>query len=268
MKRIFALWLSLCVLILPGLARASEVPEQLEQVLTQSAERPLIVILGLVVVWVLTQLVKSERIPGHIPVRYRPLLAIVFGQLYALIEAVSLGLDWKVAMTRGFTAAAGAIAAHDNGASLQGIISDLFALLAKLRPPPGTASLLLVLVLGGAAGGCGSPLATAVHVADAGAAAADAAKPVLEQSCSEPMARAARLHDNDLALAVAAKCDAPMIAYEALRIAHVALRGAILEVYAGRAVEAALLAQVPTVAAAGARLAAAVQKLATGTVTQ
>ena len=142
---------------------------------------------------------------------------------------------------------------------------------ATQAPPPVgpvVSSLLLMIVLGGAAGGCGSPLATAVHVADAGAAAADAAKPVLEQSCVEPMARAARLHDNDLALAVAAKCDGPMIAYESLRIAHVALRGAILEVYAGRSVEAALLAQVPAIAAAGARLAAAVQKLATGTVTQ
>jgi len=134
-------------------------------------------------------------------------------------------------------------------------------------PTVASAGLLLVLAIGGSAVGCASPLTTAVSVADAGAAVAESARPLLDQACVEPMSRAARLRDNELALAVAAKCDGPMMAYESLRIAHVALRGAILEVYGGSSHAAALLAQVPELARAGARLAAAVRALSTGTVT-
>ena len=118
------------------------------------------------------------------------------------------------------------------------LIPHVRSLLEALRPnkdsqPPGGAgsALLLIALAGAAAGlsGCGSPMLTAIRVADSAALVGDQAKPVLEQTCIEPIPRATMAELVELRKA----CDPAMLSYDALRVAHLSLRSAILAIDAG-----------------------------------
>lgn len=109
--------------------------------------------------------------------------------------------------------------------------------IAKLRgsnsqPPGGAGAALLLLALSGVAAGlsgCASPTLVAIRVADSAALVGDQAKPVLEQTCIEPIPRATMAELVELRKA----CDPAMLAYDSLRVAHLSLRGAILAADAG-----------------------------------
>lgn len=100
-----------------------------------------------------------------------------------------------------------------------------------LPPPGGAGLLLLVLAAGGAAGltGCGSPMLVAVKAADGAWLVGDQARPVLEQTCIDPIPRATMAELAELRRV----CEPAMLGYDTLRVAHVALRSAILAADAG-----------------------------------
>lgn len=79
-----------------------------------------------------------------------------------------------------------------------------------------------------AATACGSPLQQAATVSNGAAEAGKLAAEVLEEQCVAPMVAAAKRGDVDAAARLATKCDPAMLAYEALRLAHVALRAGIV----------------------------------------
>lgn len=112
---------------------------------------------------------------------------------------------------------------------------------ASTPPPPPSvppsAGIVLIAFLGLAPvlTGCGaSMLSTSSTVANAGAEAAEAAKPVLQERCIEPMQEALAHADVALARATADRCDLPIAAYDLLRRAHVALRAGIVALASGR----------------------------------
>jgi hypothetical protein len=83
--------------------------------------------------------------------------------------------------------------------------------------------------------GCGlTPLQGAIITADAMADSVNAAAPILREQCVEPMQVAALAGDKPRGQALAAKCDVPVTVYEAVRLAHVALSGAIVDCAAGK----------------------------------
>jgi hypothetical protein len=82
--------------------------------------------------------------------------------------------------------------------------------------------------------GCApSQLQIAASVANVAAETGGAAAPVLEARCVAPMKAAADAGDKVVARQVAEVCDPAVTAYEALRVAHVALRGAIVVAASG-----------------------------------
>lgn len=94
---------------------------------------------------------------------------------------------------------------------------------------------LLLGVLGIVASvGCGSPLRVAAEVANAAALAGETAAPILTEVCVEPMKVALASQDRASGIAIANRCDVPIAAYDALRVAHVALRAAIVALASGR----------------------------------
>jgi hypothetical protein len=130
-------------------------------------------------------------------------------------------------------------------------------------PPGGTAVLLLLALAGGAAGlsGCGSPLSAAAQVADATALAGEQAAPVLRQHCIDPIPR---LPDAAELAALRRVCDPAMLAYDSLRVAHVALRAAIVAAAGGQLDLARLAPLVADVAQAAAGLADSVRMVRGG----
>jgi hypothetical protein len=99
-------------------------------------------------------------------------------------------------------------------------------------PPP--AVLLLVFALAPSLTGCGSLLATSADVANAGAAAGEAAAPIIVERCIEPMQAALQHADVALARATADRCDPAVAAFDLLRSTHVALRAGIVAIASGR----------------------------------
>lgn len=82
--------------------------------------------------------------------------------------------------------------------------------------------------------GCGSTLAVAADVANAAALAGETAAPILTEVCVEPMKAALAAQDRAAGIAIANRCDVPIAAYDALRVAHVALRSAIVALASGK----------------------------------
>jgi len=87
---------------------------------------------------------------------------------------------------------------------------------------PGMLIPLAVLAL--AATACGSPVLTAVRISDGAAVLEQQAAPVLEARCVAPVARAS---DAELAK-LRETCDPLVATYDAVRIAHIALRAALI----------------------------------------
>jgi len=107
------------------------------------------------------------------------------------------------------------------------------------KPPPAAPPPLPLLLLVLAVGcvpllGCApSQLQIAANVANVASETGNAAAPVLERHCVAPMRAAAEAGDKAKALKVAELCDPAVSAYESLRVAHVALRGAIVVAASG-----------------------------------
>ena len=93
---------------------------------------------------------------------------------------------------------------------------------------PGMVILVAAIALAATSYGCGSPLQQAATVANGAAEAGKLAAEVLDEQCVAPMVAAAKRGDVEAASRLAVKCDPAMLAYEALRLAHVALRAGIV----------------------------------------
>lgn len=124
--------------------------EALDQSVVESASRGELVPLAAAGVWLLVRLLKSDAFPVDISPRLRPLLALVLGQLSAVLLAVVGGMSWRGAVVSGLIATALAIAGQELGASAKPAAP-------KLPPPPTSAVLPLLLLVGASAGlsGCG-----------------------------------------------------------------------------------------------------------------
>lgn len=55
----------------------------------------------------------TSKLPISIPDRYKPLAAIVLGQVYAVLQAITGGVSWKRAVWNGLVTAFGAMALFD-----------------------------------------------------------------------------------------------------------------------------------------------------------
>lgn len=126
--------------------------ETLDESVVESASRGELVPLAAAGVWLLVRLLKSDAFPVDIPPRFRPLLALVLGQVSAVLLAVVGGMSWRGAVVSGLIATALAIAGQELGASAKPAA-------AKLPPPPTAVVLPLLLLVGASAGlsGCGLP---------------------------------------------------------------------------------------------------------------
>lgn len=58
-----------------------------------------------VVGWLVSLTSDTSKLPLNIPDRFKPLIALLFGQLYAVLEAIQSGEDWKTAVAHGIVAA-------------------------------------------------------------------------------------------------------------------------------------------------------------------
>ena len=118
-------------------------------------------------------------------------------------------------------------------------------------PAPGVPPLPLLVLALVLAGCVPSQLQIAANVANVTAETGSAAAPVLERHCVEPMRAAAAAGDQAKAREVAEVCDPAVSAYESLRVAHVALRSAIVVAASGGSAESigALLGDVGAAAA-------------------
>lgn len=64
--------------------------------------------LGIAIVlvgWAVSLTSDTSKLPLNIPDRFKPLIALLFGQLYAVLEAIQSGEDWKTAVAHGIVAA-------------------------------------------------------------------------------------------------------------------------------------------------------------------
>jgi hypothetical protein len=149
-SRAIALWATVVVLVVPGLARAQaaieEVPATVDEVVRQTGahEGTWIPVAG-IAIWLIVQIVKQPSIPIPLPPYARPLIAVVLGQLYGLVaEGIFNKQTWMVAIMRGAIAAGGAIAVHEFGSAA--------ATAVKKVPPTGGATTLVLLALFGLGG--------------------------------------------------------------------------------------------------------------------
>jgi hypothetical protein len=114
-------------------------------------------------------------------------------------------------------------------------VSPVSRLIRDLWPIWVVLAFCWLIVLSIALSGCGpSQLQLDVAVANAAADAGTAAAPVLEERCVKPMGRALAVGDVVAALEIAARCDAPVAAYDLVRSLHVELCTAIVAVASGR----------------------------------
>lgn len=104
-----------------------------------------------------------------------------------------------------------------------------------------------------AATACGSPVLTAVRISDGAAVLEQQAAPVLEARCVAPVA-----HASDAELArLRETCDPLVATYDAVRVAHIALRAALI------AYDAAQTGDVSRIVDLAAEVSRAVVELAT-----
>lgn len=101
----------------------------------------------------------------------------------------------------------------------------------------GVAVCLFVLTLG--ALGCGSPIVNAAKVADGASVIQVQAAPILKEKCIEPIAT---VSDAELAK-LREVCDPAIASYESLRVAHIALRSALIAYDANRDGDASRIVQ-------------------------
>lgn len=80
---------------------------------------------GIVVVFLLVWLWKSDLIPWELPVRARPFVALGMGQVSSLLELLFTGMSFKDAVLHGLLQGAGAIALHEAGSKLTRKDKDL-----------------------------------------------------------------------------------------------------------------------------------------------
>jgi hypothetical protein len=110
-----------------------------EQVITQAGQGSHVAGAALAV-WVLVSVLKSDRVPINVPPAVRPWLALVLGQVYAVLSAVVLGQPWGAAVVDGLLATTLAVTGQELGSSV-----------TRLPPPPPSVLplLLTVAALGG-----------------------------------------------------------------------------------------------------------------------
>jgi hypothetical protein len=130
--------------------------------------------------------------------------------------------------------------------------------------PGATAGIVLLTVALGLAGCTREAfLSRAVPVANTLEGQVRTAGVDVNRDCEVPMQRAADTNDKVSAREIAARCDEPVLAYEGSRMAHLLLTEAIMQVYKGGDVGAAV-ALIPQAVDAGLRLVAGVKALQAG----
>lgn len=113
--------------------------EDLNQLTVESASKGSWVAIAAVCIWVFIRVLKSDSIPVSIPAPWRPVLAVVLGQAFAVLSSVVGGLSWSAAVVAGLVASAGAIGSQEVGGAVK-----------TVAKPPGPGMLLaLTLVLCG-----------------------------------------------------------------------------------------------------------------------
>ncbi len=201
----------------------------------ESAARGGYAALAAIVVWAVIAIVKRDDVPIPLPPRYRPLLALALGQVYAVLEAVVGGMPWGAAIVRGLVVAAGAVAMHEVGSKLRAAP----AVKPPSVPPPMPPLLVLLLALGGCVPllGCASPLEAAVQVQHAGAAAIEHGGEELQERCTDrlvPLAELPTLAERQAAAApIREVCDPARMAYGSARASHVLLSATLAALAGG-----------------------------------
>lgn len=94
--------------------------DPVDQTVQDSASRGSWAAIAALVVWALIALAKSDKTPLWLtpPPAWRPLVAVLLGQVYAVLEAGVHGMPWGAAVVRGFVVAAAAIAGQELGSKL------------------------------------------------------------------------------------------------------------------------------------------------------
>lgn len=102
--------------------------DPIDQTVQDSAAKGSWAAIAALVVWAVIALAKSDKTPPWMtpPVAWRPLIAVLLGQVYAVLEAGVHGMPWGSAVVRGFVVAAAAIAGQE--------------LKSKLTSPPAPAA--------------------------------------------------------------------------------------------------------------------------------
>lgn len=195
-----------------------------------SAERGEWVGVAALLIWVLISFLKSKYFPLDVSPRARVYLALGFGQLYGVFEAVVNGMPWGAAIVRGVITSASTIFIQE--VMFGGKDGDKPKVLVSGAGGIGGILLMLALLLG-----CTDYVKAGAIVANQVDAAADAAAPKLEERCTKPMQAAAKISEPDRrkaeAASIAARCDGVMLGYDAVRRAHIVLRKTLLAAAGG-----------------------------------
>jgi hypothetical protein len=251
--------------------------DPISDTIQESASRGGYAAIAALIVWASIAVIKRDDVPIPLPPRYRPLLALALGQVYAVLETVVGGMPWGAAVVRGLVVAAGAIAVHEVGSKVR---APAEAVKPPSVPPPMPPLLLLCLALAGCVPllGCGSPLRALIVTTDAAAVAGEAARPILREACTEPAealvrrldaadragnvdaARAVRVE----AAALAEHCDPAAAGLALLLRLHAAARAAIVAYHATGGPPPGLAGIVVSLAQASMDLGLAISKVGKG----
>lgn len=197
-----------------------------------SAERGEWVGVAALVIWVLITFLKSKYFPVDVSPRARVYLALGFGQVYGVFEAVVNGMPWGSALVRGVITSASTIFIQEvmHGGKDEQQQAPKVSL--SSTGAIGGALLMVVMLLG-----CTDYVKIGAVVANQVDAAADDAAPKLEERCTRPMQEAAKISEPERrkaeAASIAARCDDVMLGYDAVRRAHIVLRKALLAAAGG-----------------------------------
>lgn len=250
--------------------------DPISDTIQESASRGGYAALAAILVWACVAVIKRDDVPIPLPPRYRPLLAVALGQVYAALEAMVGGMPWGAAVVRGLVVAAGAIGAHEVASKVR----SEPAVKPPSVPPPMPPMLLLCLLLAGCVPllGCASPLRALIVTTDAAAVAGEAARPILREACTEPAealvrrldaadkagnvdaARAVRVE----AAALAEHCDPAAAGLRLLLKLHAAARAAIVAYHATGAAPPGLAGIVVELASASMDLGQALARVGGG----
>ncbi len=209
--------------------------DPISDTIQESASRGGYAAIAALIVWASIAVIKRDDVPIPLPPRYRPLLALALGQVYAVLETVVGGMPWGAAVVRGLVVAAGAIAVHEVGSKVR---APAEAVKPPSVPPPMPPLLLLGLALAGCVPllGC-SPLETAIQVQHAGAAAIQHGGEELQERCTDRLVPLAELPTQAERMAAAAPirevCDPARLAYGSARASHVLLSATLAALAGG-----------------------------------